>query len=101
MTDYTQRLWRFPALAIAANVVLLLWLVLFRRIAVEMTMELYEVMFWATPVIGLVVLSWVAWLKLWGPPHLRVQRAFFWSLLAVTVPIWLFALQVVLSGFAR
>jgi len=45
VTDYTQRLWRFPALAIAANVILLLWLTLFRRIAVELTVSLYEVMF--------------------------------------------------------
>ena len=101
MTDYTQRLWRFPALAVAANVVLLLWLVVFRRLAVGMTMQLYEVTFWATPVIGFLVLSWVAWLKFSGPPHFRVQRAVWWSLLAVTEPVWLFALQVILSGFAR
>ena len=101
MTDYTQRLWRYPALAIAANVVLLFWVVLFRRIAVQMAMELYEVMFWVTPAIGTVVLSLAAWLKLWGHPHIRVQRAVWWAVIAVTEPVWLFALQVILSGFAR
>jgi hypothetical protein len=101
MSDYAQRLWRYPALAVAASVVLLLWLMLFRRTAVELTIALYEVMFWATPVIGIVVLAWAAWLKAFGPPYRRIDRAVRWSLLAITAPGWLFVLQVVLSGFAR
>ena len=101
MSDYTQRLWRYPAGAVAANVVLLLWLTVFRRFAVELTPALYETMFWVTPVIGIIVMAWVAWLKAFGPPHRRVERAVRWSLLAITEPGWLFVLQVVLSGFDR
>ena len=71
-----------------------------RRIAVVTSMHLYEVMFWATPVIGIVVLLWAAWLKLSGPPQQRAGAAvWWWSGLAVTQPVWLFPLQMMLSLF--
>ena len=101
MSDYTQRLWWYPAVAVAVSALLLLWLIVFRRIATELTAALYQVMFWVTPGVGIIVLAWVAWLKAFGPPYRRVDRAVRWSLLAITAPGWLFVLQVVLSGFER
>jgi hypothetical protein len=67
----------------------------------NMVQYAYGVMFWATPAVGVVVLAWVLWLKLSGAFHPPARRAVWFSLLALSAPVWLLLLQVVLSGFLR
>ena len=104
MADYVERLWLVPALAVAADVTLLLAMCgLPRRAAsvASVVQDAYGVMFWSTPVVGMVVLAWALWLKLSGASSPPARRAVWFSLLALAAPVWLLLMQVVLSGFSR
>lgn len=106
MNEFVKRIWILPAAAMALPVILLAVMTapgIESRFS-SVARNFYEVMFWAAPLSGVITLLIVSAYKVFGagdgkyPP---VKRAVRLGGLALFSPIWLLALQILLSGFAR
>ncbi|MDQ3684635.1 MAG: hypothetical protein M3430_03425 [Acidobacteriota bacterium] len=66
--------------------------------------DLYEIMFWVTPTIGIAVLMSMLIFNLprrAGDRGRKARRELWLAGAAIASPVWLLLLQILLSGFSR
>lgn len=106
MNKLANKIWIAPATAILLPLVFLLLMVapgIGSRVA-SIVQNAYEIMFWAAPVVGVTTLLVVSFCRVFGSIDRKspdVKRAVRLGGLALFSPVWLLALQILLSGFAR